>query len=297
MKKILLMMSLLLLVLLYGCSETEGSGLKVAVTIEPQRAFVEEVGGDLVQVTTIIPPGSSPEMYQPGARQIVEMNEVKVYFTMGVQAETANILPELKDVKVVHLEELVSAAYEDRYFADEEHHDEEDEADEDDHSHVGRDPHIWLSIKRVIVMVQAIADELALLDPDNASTYQDNAQDFILELENLDLEIQNIFSQKTSNTFIVYHPSFGYFADDYGLNMLALEEDGKEPSISHLRELIDYAKANDIQYIFHQAEVDSEQVQTFAIDIDGESIVLYPLSYDYIASLRDMAEKIAEELE
>ncbi len=298
MKKLLIVVSMLFMIgFLYSCQDTEESGLKVAVTIEPQRAFVEKVGKDLVDVTTIIPPGSSPEMYEPSARQIVEINEVEVYFTIGVQSETNNILPEMNDVPIIHLEDVVSLAYEDRYFGEEEHEEEvHEEETEEEHSHVGRDPHIWLSIKRVIVMVEAIADELSIIDPENEATYQANAADYIVELEALDLEITELFKDKIDRTFIVYHPSFGYFADDYGLEMLALEEDGKEPSISHLQELIDFARANDIHEIYHQAEVDSEQVQTFARDIDGESVVLNPLDFQYVLAMRSMAQKIAEGL-
>jgi zinc transport system substrate-binding protein len=300
MKKLLLMLTVLFSVgFLYSCQDTSDEGLKVSVSIVPQAAFVEEVGGDLVDVTTVIPVGFSPANYEPSARQIVEINNSQVYFALGVPAESANIIPELEGLNIVRLQDYVAEAYDDRYFGDEheeEDHDEEEDHEDDGHSHFGRDPHIWLSIKRVKVMVQVIADELSRLDPDNENTYQTNASNYISDLDNLNTEIEAMFEDKTMKSFIVYHPSFGYFADDYGLEMLALEEDGKEATITHLQEIIDFARDNNINRIYHQAEIDNEQVQTFKNDIDGISVELYPLSYDYIESMRDMAQKISEGL-
>jgi zinc transport system substrate-binding protein len=301
MKKFLIILSLIVSIgFLYGCQDTESDGIKVAVSIVPQAAFVEEVGGDLVDVVTVIPTGFSPENYEPSARQIVDINNAQIYFTLGVPAESANIIPELSDLNIVHLEEYVSDVYEDRYFGDEEDHDEEEEAHDDhddhDHSHFGRDPHIWLSIKRVKVMIEVIEDELSKIDPDNADVYQANASSYIAELDALETEIQGMFENKTMRTFIVYHPSYGYFADDYDLEMMALEEDGKEPSFTHLQELISFARDNNIDRIFHQAEIDSEQVETFKNDINGVSVELNPLSYNYIDAMREMAQEISEGL-
>jgi len=299
MKKIFIILSLIVSIgFLYSCTDTESDGIKVAVSIVPQAAFVEEVGGDLVDVVTVIPIGFSPENYEPSARQIVDVNNAEIYFSLGVPAESANIIPELNDLNIVHLEDRVADVYEDRYFGDEEAHDEEEEEahDDHDHSHFGRDPHIWLSIKRVKVMVEVIEEELSKIDPDNADVYQANANIYIAELDALETEIEGMFEDKTMRTFIVYHPSYGYFADDYGLEMMALEEDGKEPSFAHLQELITFARDNNIDRIFHQAEIDSEQVETFKNDINGISVELNPLSYDYIDAMREMAQEISEGL-
>lgn len=309
MKKLLNAFALLLSAgFLYGCQDSESDGIKVAVSIVPQAAFVEEIGGDLVDVTTVIPVGFSPASYQPSARQIVDINNAEIYFTIGVAAEDGNIIPELNDLYMVHLEDYVSEAYNDIYFDEEDHDHEEDhetttedhdhetttEDDHDDHAHFGRDPHIWLSLKRVKVMVDVIADELSKLDPDNASVYKANANDFKADIDALDADIEAMFANKTMRTFIIYHPSLGYFAEDYNLEMKALEEDGKEPSIAHLQELIDFARDNNIDRIFKQAEIDSDQVTTFKNDINGESIQLFPLAFDYLDNYRSMAEAISQ---
>jgi len=304
MKKVFLLLLVFLSAFaLTSCDNEDSDRIKVAVSIVPQEAFVDAVGGDLVEVVSVIPVGYSPANYEPSAKEIVDINQSEIYFTIGVPAESGNIFPELNDLYMVHLEEEVAKVYPDRYFDYEHTHDEEEseeateeEHEDDDHSEFSRDPHIWLSIKRVKVMVEVIRDELIKLDPDHETIYRENAESYLTQLDQLDEQIEALFEEKTMRTFIVYHPSFGYFADDYDLEMLALEEDGKEPSITHLKELIDFARDNNITRIYHQAEIDSERVETFKKDINGISVEVYPLKYEYIDAMLDIAEKIAEGL-
>lgn len=282
MKKIVSLLTVfILIILLSGCTTTthDSSKLTVAVSIVPEATFVSEVAGDLVNIVTIIPPGYSPENYEPSARTMEDLENADVYFTIGVPTESVTILPHLTTIHTVHLETIVSLAYPDRMFSEE-----------------SRDPHIWLSIKRVVVMVQAISDELSLLDPDNASVYQENAGHFITELENVDSLLMTAFANVTQNKFIVFHPSYGYFADEYGLDMYSLEEEGKEATPQHLQDLIDMAEQIGITTVFYQAEIDSSQVEAFAEEINASMVELDPLSSDYLANILEMANHILEAL-
>ena len=206
-------------------------------------------------------------------------------------------------MNVVHLEELVGDVYPDRMFEDEhehegEHEDEhEHEGDhEDDHDHSGRDPHIWLSIKRVILMTEIIRDELIDLDPENETTYTENAATFIADLEELDEEVETMFESLTLKTFVIYHPAFGYFADDYGLTMMELEEEGKDATSQNLQEVIDFARDNNITTVFYQSEISSAQVDAFADELDATKVQLNPLSEDYIDNYRTFAQAIRDAL-
>ena len=96
--------------------------------------------------------------------------------------------------------------------------------------------------------------------------------------------------------FIAYHPAFGYFADDYGLHMIALEEEGKEAAPQTFKEIVDLAKENDIKVIFYQAEVDSRQSEAFAEEIGGRTEQIAPLAPDYIENLEKMADTFAKVL-
>ncbi|MDI3536216.1 MAG: zinc transport system substrate-binding protein [Eubacteriaceae bacterium] len=272
----------MLLFLMTGCSQSSETGQSsdkavVAVTIVPEQTFVEAVCGDLVDVVTLVPPGSSPENYEPTPQEMADFSQAELYFTIGVPTEDANILSNIGDVKVVALEDAVAQVYPDRTFED-----------------GGRDPHIWLSPKRVAVMIDTICAQMSELDPENANTYKANAQSYKDQLETVDSEITEALSGVTNKTFIAYHPAFGYLADDYGLTMVALEEEGKEATPQELQAAIDLAKAQNIKVIFYQEEIDSSQSQSFAEELGGRTIQLEPLSADYINNMSNMAHTMAE---
>ncbi len=252
----------------------------VAVTIVPEETFVTAVCGDLVEVVTMVPPGNSPENYEPTAELMQKFEKAALYFSIGVPTEEANIIPSVGDTTVISLAERVAEVYPDRTFDSGE-----------------RDPHIWLSPKRVKVMIEVIVDEMSKIDPDNVNTYEENGQAYIEELEDLNAQIESVLIDVQSKNFIVYHPAFGYLADDYGLTMYALEEDGKEATAKHLQEMIDLAKEKNIKVIFYQEEIDSSQSQSFAEEIGGKTIQLAPLAEDYINNLKNMAVTMAEVME
>lgn len=295
MKKFLWTMTACLLacglVFLGGCSAKEaenpaaqGEGTAepaakpiVAVSIVPEETFVKAVCGELAEVVTLVPPGSNPENYEPTPAEMEKFSKASVYFTVGVPTEEANILPNAGDVKIVSLQDEVAAVYPDRTF-------EEGE----------RDPHIWLSPKRAKVMVESIAQEMCALDAANAETYNKNAQAYIEQLDELDQTIKDALANVQNKKFVVYHPAFGYFADDYGLTMVALEEEGKEATPQHLQDVIDLAKSENIKVIFYQAEIDSSQSAAFAEELGGKTMQLSPLAADYIENLKAMAGLMAE---
>lgn len=252
----------------------------IAVSIVPEQTFVEAVCGDLVDIVTLVPSGSSPENYEPTAQEMEKFSDASLYFSIGVPTEEANILPNVGDIKVISLQDEVAAVYEDRTFESGE-----------------RDPHIWLSPKRVKVMVETIAKEMSELDPDNKGTYEQNAADYIVKLDEVDQEIKDALKGVESKNFIVYHPAFGYIADDYGLKMYSLEEEGKEATAQHLQDMIDLAKKENIKVIFYQEEIDSSQSEAFAEEIGGKTIQLSPLAADYIDNLKNMAQTMGEAMQ
>ncbi|NCC69151.1 MAG: ABC transporter substrate-binding protein, partial [Clostridia bacterium] len=191
--------------------------------------------------------------------------------------EAANILPDTENIKVVSLQDAAAAVYPERTFESGE-----------------RDPHIWLSPKRVEEMIKVIAKEMCAVDPGNTDAYNSNADDYIEQLDSLDQYIKNELSGVHDGKFIVYHPAFGYFADDYGLTMYALEEEGKEATPQHLQDIIDLAVEENIKVVFYQDEIDSRQSEAFAEEIGGNTMELSPLAADYIINLKSMADLIAE---
>ena len=249
----------------------------IAVTIVPQETFVKAVCGELAEVLTLVPPGNSPENYEPTPTQMEQLSAASLYFTIGVPVESADIIGSVGEMKTISLRDEVAALYPERSFES-----------------GGRDPHIWLSPKRVMVMVEAIARELSALDDENKETYQANAGAYIQQLEQLDKEITSALEGVSNRKFIVYHPAFGYLAEDYDLTMYSLEEEGKEATPRHLADMIDLAKSENIKAIFYQEEIDSSQSKAFAEEIGGRTIQLSPLAADYIENLKAMAQLMAE---
>jgi zinc transport system substrate-binding protein len=277
-KTLLVLMMMFSIVFTYSCTDTtteDAHKIEIAVSIVPQATFVAAVAGNLVDIVTVIPPGFSPGNYEPSSQTMENLSDASIYFAIGVAAEDASILPSLSEVRIVHLDEAVSQVYPDRMF-----------------SANSRDPHIWLSVKRVIIMVQVIADELSTLDFAHAETYQENADAYVLQLENINILLETAFGAMTMNKFIVFHPAYGYFAEEYGLEMISIEEDGKEATASHLGDVIDMAIAFDIHTVFYQAEIDSSQVEAFAEEIDAEMVMLDPLAIDYLNNIVQMANLI-----
>lgn len=314
MKKRLLPLCMLLVFALAGCgqgsdpvasesSSSEPDKLKVAVSILPQKEFVRQVAGDLVDIQVLVPPGFSPEQYEPSPQDMIAFEDADIYFTIDVPVEETQLeglIRQADDMKVVSLVQAYKdAGMDDVLFGVDHAHEAEQTHDADAHSHEGhshdvgsRDHHSWLSPTRVIAMVEVISESLQDLDPENAATYQANAQAYIEELQTLDQDIRHAVSQIDNPTFLCYHPAYGYLADDYDLRMIPLEEDGHEASPTRLQEIIDLAKEEHIQIVFYQSEIDSQQAEALANEIDGETAMLEPLAEDYIANMRHMVDAI-----
>ncbi len=299
MKRILVLLIVLTTVFsAAGCQSADipdDGKLTVAASVVPVAAFVEQVAGDRVNVLTVIPPGNSPANYQPTTTEMQELSEADVYFVVQVPTEEANILTKIgdfnPDVKLVNLRDAVSAEYPLRYMNGHDHDADADEHGDEDAQTI--DPHIWLSPKRVEVMVQVIADTLSELDNANADTYQANAAAYIEALEDTDGEIKQIVNGMDKKAFMIYHGAYGYFADDYGLEMIALESDGKEATAARMQALVEEAENEGIKTIFYQDEFDDSQAQTIAEELGGVVQQASPLSADYIDSLIAFAKALA----
>lgn len=319
--------------------ESKSDGvIKISVSIRPELEFVKKVGGDKVEVNAVIPPGASPANYAPTSKEMQMLEDSKLYFSIGVNAEN-NILQSLegKNIKIINLSEAVSKEHPDRFFdaddhheheADEEHekenhhehesdeehehdknkehdsdenHEEEHkhEADENhdeeehDHKHEGKDPHIWLSPKRIITMTNEISKSLSEIDPDNAEFYKKNAELYIKEIEEADIVIKENIKKSGIKSFLIFHPALGYFGDDYGLEMIAIEKHGKEATPAALKEIISDARKKSINAVFFQKEFSAEQAKTISQELNVNMIELNVLSENVIENLIEMSKLIS----
>ncbi len=255
----------------------------VVVTIAPQAAFVREVAGDRVNIVTVLPPGANHETYSLPPQDMAQMSNASLYLALGLPPERSIILPKLaemnRNMKIIDVQNEVARSYAPRFFAPDD-----------------QDPHIWLSPKRAILMVQLTARELSLLDPENRELYAANSQRYVGQIEAAEREARELLSPMANRTFIVYHPAFGYFAEDYNLTMVALEEEGKEADPRRMREVIDMAREKGIKIIFYQEDIDGRQSRTFAEELGGRAEKISPMATNYVDNIRRMARSFAEGL-
>ncbi|PXV65149.1 metal ABC transporter solute-binding protein, Zn/Mn family [Halanaerobium congolense] len=291
---------LLILILTIPFSGTAAK-TTVAVTIMPQLEMVEAVAGARVEVVEMIPKGFSPSNYAPSPAEMRAFNEASIYFSIGVPADMQNILPRAEDqsdLEIVKLFERIESKYPHRYFGggDAEAEEEHQEVEADEHGHGGRDPHIWLSPARVSYMVKIIRDELIEILPQYEAEFNKNAEVYLEKLAAVDQENKEILAPYEGEEILVYHPAFGYFIEHYGLEMIAIEAEGKEPGPRHLQEIIEFAKAEGINNVFYQAEIDSTKTRAVAEELGGKTIQLNPLAKNYLENLKIMAVKMEAEL-
>ncbi len=267
--------------------------LTVFVSILPQRFFVEQIGGPSVEVNVMVPPGKSPATYEPSPKQVFKLGRAGLFFTIGVPFEQA-FIPLIKDemeaLRIVDTSRGIEkrSIHEDEALESDEHGHSDEDSDEQ------MDPHIWLAPPLVEVQAAHIRDGLIEVNPEKESLYRRNYQSFVRELEKLDADLQKTLEPVKGSTILVYHPSFGYFAENYGLSQVAIEMGGKEPSARQLQEVIATAKKHNAKVIFVQPEFSKASAEKVAKAIDGAVVEVAPLKPDYMENMRSIAQSIRE---
>jgi zinc transport system substrate-binding protein len=282
-----------LLIFLFCPQEVRARPLRAFVSILPQKFFVEKIGGDLVDVAVMVQPGASPHTYEPKPKQMVALAKTSVYFAIGVPFETVwlkKIGATNPNMLVVHTEAGIPKIPMKAY-----HH--EGSPREQGHSGI-KDPHVWLSPPLVMILAGNILKALLHLDPAHGSVYEKNHTSFMKELVVLDGEIRAALRGKgKSLEFMVFHPSWGYFAQAYGLEQVSIEVEGKEPKPAELQYLIQYARKRGIKVVFVQPQFSWLAAQAIAKSIDGQIVFVDPLAADWATNLRQVASKFKAALE
>ncbi len=274
--------------------------LSVFVSILPQQYMVEQIGKDKVKVRVMVRPGASPATYEPKPAQMAALSRARLYFSIGVPFETFwldKIAATNPQMKLIHTDQgirkLPMAA---SHHHDEAHPGEAGRAKEAEHGHSGLDPHIWTSPDLVRVQARTILEALIAQDPENKDFYTVNHADFSQKLAALDRELKALFKGKSGTRFMVFHPSWGYFARDYGLDMIPIEIEGKDPKPAQLSELIRHARENDIRVLFVQPQFSTKSAELIAREIRGRVVTADPLALDWMENMKTLAAKFKEVL-
>jgi zinc transport system substrate-binding protein len=270
------------IMLLSSCSlKRDNEGDKtIYVTITPLKAIIDELTCGDFTVEVIVPDGASPETYEPTPKQLAKINESRLIFSTGLIGFEQSIVEKIENKsKVIDLSDGISLI---EGSCSHGHH----------HSH-GVDPHIWTSPKSLRIMVENARDILIREFPDRKE-YAEAADRMLQRIDALDKECQQQIEQSGAKAIMIYHPAYTYYARDYGIEQIAIEHDGKEPTRKQLTALCNKGERLGIDVIFHQPQYSADKVRSIADEIGARVVETDPLSADIFAEIERVTEIICK---
>lgn len=308
-----------MLVVVGGCSGSAGSNenLTAYASIPPHAYLASAIGGDRIDVAVLVDSSQDPHTFSPTPSQMTKLSRARLYFMAGMPfehsmkqkltsiADSVVIVDLLDVVPGTHASTEDSHAHHDHSghgHGDHQHgHHQEIHSDHADqtshgHSHGGRDPHAWLDPRLATLQAKAIRDALINADPEGSSVYKENYTALAAQLDTLHQMIADTLAPLKGSLFLVFHPAFSYFSDAYGLEMVAIEYEGKEPSAKHMARVISLSTDKKTRGVFHQPQYAGKAVNTVANQLEASTVMLDPLATDYSANLLQMAVRIRETL-
>jgi len=261
------------------------ANVNVIVSILPQQVFVEKIGGNKVNVITMVKPGSDPHSYEPKPSQMKALSKADIYFPIKIEFENVWLDRFAQHNQKMQFSDMTKGISFIKMLEYSDSH-----LDSEDHF----DPHTWTSPTNVKIMAKNIFNTLVKIDANNEVYYRRNYKNFLQEIALTNATIKKIFSSlpKESN-FMVFHPSWGYFAKEYGLNQLVIELEGKEPKPRMLEKIIKKARQMGVKVIFAQVEFSDKSAKVIAAELDIKILKVSPLAKDWSANIIKVAEAIA----
>lgn len=271
---------------------------ELSVSILPQKYFLEKIVKDKYEINVMVKPGASPHTYEPKSSQMKSLVASKVYFYTGVSFEQVwldKFKQSAKDTLFVDSTDGI----EKMEMAKHEHHDENEKVantkndNHEEHDHSGLDPHVWLDPNLVKIQAKNIYETMVKVDSVNADFYKTNYEEFLKEIDALDENIKTILEPYKEKAFMVFHPSWGYFAKRYNLEEISIEIEGKEPKPAELVELMDEAKKHNIKIIFSSPQFSQKSALAISKNIQATVISIDPLAQNWSENLLNSAKQIA----
>ncbi len=279
----------IVLLFLVSCSATGGKSKKeiISVSIPPFRYFVEAIAGDDFEVNVMVPPGAGPHIYEPAPGQITSLSRSVAYISDGFLGFEIGWLDRFKEanhnMKLLTLSDNVD-------LIKAENHAEEPSAE-------AADPHFWISPRSAIRIAASVETLLATLKPANAEQYKKNLESLNDTINAIDRLADSLFAGFKGKAFMIFHPALGYLARDYQLEQMAVENEGKEPSPSYMKELIDMSREKYIKIIFIQKGFDTKNAEAIASETGARIVAVDPLGGNWPVVVREIVNKIHTSLE
>ena len=271
-----------------SCKNTEKNDKPIiTVTIEPLRYFTEVIAGEKFNVVSMVPAGNSPETYDPTPQQMVNLSKSTAYLRIGYIGFEQSWMDKLQEnfpkmpfydtsagVNLIH--QQCSHTHDGTVL--------------ENHVH-GVEPHIWNSTENAKIIANNICNALQELDSKNSEYYNTRLDSLTKIIEQTDEKIKEIITY-ADKTFLIYHPALTYFARDYGLEQISIEESGKEPSPAHLQSLIKLCKEKNAKVIFVQQEFDIRNAESIAKELGVEVVPINPLNYNWKEEMINTAQSL-----
>ena len=282
MKKLIYILTLFIL---SGCGNTTQKSEKpiLTVTLEPLRYFTEAIAGNNYEVVSMVPKGSSPESYDPTPQQLVNLSKSQAYFRIGYigfeQAWMKKLEANCPNMKVYDTSKGIDLIRDKGHW-------------HGDHFHEGGvEPHVWNSTQNALIIADNIYQALCELDSTHQEDYQKRLDVLKQTIRQTDANVRTLV-ENADSTFLIYHPALSYFARDYGLKQVSIEEGGKEPSPAQLKALIETCRNENVHTIFVQQEFDQRNAQLIAHELGINIVSINPLSYDWVKEMIRIAEAL-----
>jgi zinc transport system substrate-binding protein len=254
----------------------------ITVSIAPFKYFVEEIAGNDFTVNIMVPAGADPHVYEPFPEQINKLRKSAAYISNGYLGFEMNWLDRFYEANptMKHL----SLGDSIKPLAPEHRH---------EGGHIeGADPHYWVSPRCALIMAGSVRGLLCELNPSQSQRYDSNYKVLVSKIQNIDKKAIQYFSVTRAKSFMIYHPNLAYLANDYGLEEIPVEYEGKEPTPSRLRDLIDRSRQEKIKTIFVQKEYDTKNAKVIAAEIGARIAIIDPLSEQWEKSEEDIIEAL-----
>ncbi len=264
--------------------------LKVLASFYPLYEFTKVIGGERIDVSTIIPPGIEPHDWEPTIQDLQKMQNADMIVINGVGLESwiTKLVLVNPDILIVDTSDGIPLLEKGKHVFD---------------NKIQNDPHIWLDPVLAKKQIQNIVNGLAKIDPQNTNYYQDNANVYNTKLNLLDNKIKNELSICGKKDFLAFHDAFSYFANEYDLNQNTIigVDPSEEPTATTLQQIVQKAQNIDLHIIFTEEAVNPRVSEVIADEIGAKVLILSPIEIyeknsDYIKRMEQNLSNLKEEL-
>lgn len=265
----------------------------LTVSILPLAYFTERIGCDWVSVNVMVGPGEEPHTYEPTPEQMKAISDSAAFFSIGVEYEEV-WLPRLAetnpDMAIIEASNGIERIPVPTAVAEVgEQPEGEEDADHDHEEEGGLDPHIWLSPENGKIIAENVLNGLIGIDPGHETAFRSNYEALIAEIDALDAQIRETLAGDANRSFMVFHPAWGYFAQQYDLQQIAVQVGGQDPSASELAQLVDLAREKGISVVFVSPAINAASAEALAQEIGGTVAMVDPLAEDWLENLNEAA--------